>query len=238
MKLLDSIIKINTLLIGGATLMALAGSPFFGKNASDSSRMFLATESDKEVSAVVAGAYDVAATPTPLPTATPTPTPIPVANPTRIRIPVLNIDTEIVPVGVSDQNVMEVPQDFSQVGWFDKSQKPGQFGTSAAIVTGHFDRVDGSPAVFYNLENLKKDDEIIMTSADNTMYSFRVVDVFSHPLEDFPNDIVYGKVDGAFMKLITCDGVWHADKNSYSDRLVVTTRLDQVVRPKLPSEAI
>lgn len=237
MKLFDVIIKANTVLIGCATVMALSSSPFFTK---DTSVQFLAHEPEDPVTAVVAGAYDVAEHPTPTstPTPTPTPTPIPVADPITIDIPALQLHTSIVPVSVSALNVMEVPQDFSQVGWFTQSMKPGQMGKTAAILNGHFDRIDGSPAVFYHLETLQKDAEVIVTSASGTKYIFRVVDVFSHPLEDFPNDIVYGEVDGSYLKLITCDGVWHADKRSYSDRLVVTTRLERIVNPMVASEAI
>lgn len=228
MKLFDLLIKVNTTLVVGAALFGLLGSPFFTQ---DTEINFTVDVPSKEVSAVVAGAYDDAREPTPLPTSTPTPTPFPVAEPIHIEIPALNLSTDVVHVGVSEDNVMEVPTDFSKVGWFNKSLKPGESGTQAAIMSGHFDRSDGSAAVFYSLETLQVHDEVIITSADGSKYIFAVTSSFSHPLEDFPTDIVYGHVDGSHLKLITCDGVWHADKKSYSNRLVVTTQLVRIERP-------
>lgn len=242
MKLFDTLVKVNTLIIGLATFVGLMGSPFFFRDSQSSIQFLASAEENTEDSAVVAGAFDeideVEPTATPSPTATPTPTPIPVQNPVRIEIPSLGIDTSVTNVGVTPENVMEVPQDFSQVGWFDQSLKPGEKGESAAIMSGHFDRTDGTPAVFFLLETLENDDEIIVTSEDGLRYIFTVTSTFSHPLEDFPVDIVYGETEGTSLKLITCDGIWHENQQSYSDRLVVTTQLIRIEQPLNESEAV
>lgn len=234
MKPLDLLVKLNTAILGIAVIGGIITSPFF---ISDLELSF-ASEKKVEHAAVVAGAFtEIPPSSTPTPTLTPTPTPRPVQEPVRIEIPALGIDTAVTNVGVTQDNVMEVPTDFSQVGWFDQSLKPGEEGDNAAIMSGHFDRSDGSPAVFYLLETLESGDEIITTAQDNVRYVFVVTDVFSHPLADFPVDIVYGKTNGSNLKIITCDGVWHANQKSYSDRLVVTTQLVRVEYPADNSEA-
>lgn len=213
----DTIIKVNTTVVMLSVIF---------------SSVAVAFPDEKPQVGIVAGASDVQVqetldpsptqTPTPLPTATPTP--IPVTDPIHINIPAINVDTDVIHVGVTPENIMEVPADFSQVGWFDRSQKPGEDGSHAAIMSGHFDRSDGSPAVFYLLQTLEPNDEVFVTSTDGRVFVFAVEEVFSHPLDGFPSDIVYGPVPNKSLKLITCDGIWSASKKAYSNRLVVTTR--------------
>lgn len=235
MKLFDALVKLNTFVVVLAAMLGLSGSFFFNK---DPHVALPFNQSPREISAVVAGAYDDAPPATPTPTRTPTPTPLPVAEPIHIDIPSLKLSADVVHVGVTDKNVMEVPANFDHVGWFNKSLKPGESGSKAAIMSGHFDRTNGSPAVFYGLETLRVGDEVIVSTADGVRYVFSVESSFSHPLEDFPTDIVYGAVTGSHLKLITCDGVWHADKKSYSNRLVIDTKLIRIERPAESLKAI
>lgn len=231
MNIFNVIVKANTYIIGFAVFIGLIGAPFFLVDTGGSIK-----SSKENNDGVVAGAYaetQPTVLPTVIPTSTPTPspTPIPVAEPARLIIPKLNIDTDIENVGVTPENVMEVPEDFSKVGWFTESMKPGEDGSTAAIMSGHFDTRTGAPAVFYDLEDLSQGDEVMVIAADGITYVFEVDNSFSHPLEDFPEDIVYGEVATRSLKLITCDGVWHTSQQSYSDRLVVTSHLKRIVLP-------
>ena len=236
MKLFDLIIKANTLVIACAAVVGIMGSPSFFQDSQVGATVSKEQRDADGDDAVVAGAF-TETQPTITPSPTPTPTPIPVTQPVRIEIPSLGVDTDVTHVGVTADNVMEVPEDFGQVGWFDQSLKPGEAGSHAAIMSGHFDRTDGSPAVFHILETIENGDEIIVTAEDGIKYVFAATDVFSHPLEEFPVDIVYGETVGTSLKLITCDGVWHAGQQSYSDRLVVTTQLVRIEQPPDGAEA-
>lgn len=227
MNLFDSLVKLNTYIVGMVVLFVMALTTMTIINPD------LALPIAKN-QGVVAGAYadEPAVAPvTPTPTATPTPTPIPVTNPIHISIPTLGVEADIEEVGVTSNNVMEIPHDFFKVGWYKESVKPGENGGKAAIINGHYDTATGKPAVFYHIQNLTKDDEIIITSENRIRYIFKIHDIQSHPLENFPSDIVYGAVDSISLKLITCDGYWQTDKKSYSDRLVVTAHLVRIERP-------
>jgi sortase (surface protein transpeptidase) len=162
----------------------------------------------------------------PTPTALPTPTEIPIADPISIEIPSINATANIVKVGLSADNAMEIPHDFATVGWYYPSGKPGEDGS--ALLNGHYDDTSGRPAAFYNLKNLKNGDEIIITTANERKYVFAVEDVFSHPIEAFPHDLLYEDLDGQQIKLLTCDGVWSAQNKNYSNRLVVAALLKEV----------
>lgn len=227
MNLFDSLVKLNTYIVGMVVLfvMALTGMALINPD--------LALPLAKN-QGVVAGAYangPAVAPVTPTPTATPTPTPIPVANPIHISIPTLGVEADIEQVGVSAENVMEIPHDFLKVGWYKNSMKPGQKGNTAAIINGHYDTSTGKPAVFFHIQKLTQNDEIIITAEDRIRYVFKIHDVQSHPLDNFPTDIVYGVTNGTILKIITCDGYWQPDKNSYSDRLVVTSHLVRIEKP-------
>lgn len=156
---------------------------------------------------------------TPTPFLSPTPTLIPVGLPIRIEIPKMGVATNIVHVGITPENVMEVPTDASTIGWYTKGVKPGQFG--GAILNGHYDTPTGRPAVFYNLELLGKGDEIIITTDQDERFVFRVNDLLSQPYKSFPKELVYGNAIGQELRLITCDGVWSSAERSYSKRLVI-----------------
>lgn len=162
-------------------------------------------------------------TPVPTITNTPTPTPTPVGDPVRLKIPALTIDTNIVLVGISNENVMETPTDFSTVGWFTGSKKPGEEGV--AILTAHFDDIYGSPAIFYSLSKLKKGDAIIIETNLQQTLTFIVDSTINEPYKTFPKDLLYSSFVGRGIRLITCDGIWDKFEKTYSRRLVVTATL-------------
>ncbi|OGK15590.1 hypothetical protein A3H80_03745 [Candidatus Roizmanbacteria bacterium RIFCSPLOWO2_02_FULL_37_19] len=161
--------------------------------------------------------------PSPQPSPTEIPTPIQVEPPAKIEIPVIGVDSLIQYVGITPEHVMEIPKDFEKVGWYEHSVRPGEYG--AAIVNGHFDRTDGSPAVFYNLALLEPGDAIIVTTENGLKLTFNVIELQSYPLDTFPAEYVYGDYEGTALRLITCDGVWNSIKKSYSERLVVVSEL-------------
>lgn len=186
------------------------------------------TQAEPHVAGVFAEESAENTRPAALPTSTPVPTatPIPIADPVSIEIPSIAVSAQIVRVGLSEENAMEIPHDFATVGWYYPSGKPGE--NVSAILNGHYDDSSGRPATFYNLKKLTDDDQIIITSADGKKYIFSVDDVFSHPLEAFPHDLLYEDLDGQQLKLLTCDGVWNALNKNYSNRLVIAAHLTEV----------
>jgi hypothetical protein len=51
------------------------------------------------------------------------------------------------------------------------------------------------------------------------------------PRSRFPSDAVYGAIDHAGLRLITCGGSYDAASNSYRDNVIVFARLDAVRGP-------
>lgn len=154
---------------------------------------------------------------------TPTPTALPLAKPAELSIPKLSVHTPIEFVGNASDGNMDVPKDDMHVAWYEPGFLPGQKGN--AVLAGHFDRKDGGPAVFYNLNKLEKGDEIIVTDANAKLLTFIVVDKTKYPVDTFPVSKVFGPSNEKYLNLITCEGVFDPAKKLYSDRLVVRAQL-------------
>lgn len=145
-------------------------------------------------------------------------TPAPASPPVRLEVPAIGVDSDLMTLGLEDDGSLEVPPDGFPAGWFTGAPMPGEVGP--AIMAGHVDW-DGSPGVFYDLRSLATGDEITVTRADGSSVVFGVVAVDQFPKDEFPSDAVYGNLDHAALRLITCGGSFDPGQRSYSDNIVV-----------------
>lgn len=143
--------------------------------------------------------------------------------PARIVIPTLKIDAAFsAPLGLEDSGEIEVPDDYVSVGYYKNGPTPGEIGP--AVILGHVDSVKG-PAVFFSLGQLKEGDEVNIEREDGTVATFEVTEVEKNSQADFPTEKVYGKLDYAGIRLITCSGVYDRNKLRYSHNLIVYGKL-------------
>lgn len=142
--------------------------------------------------------------------------------PVRVSIPAINVDAEIESVANDDQGRMDVPKDDDNTAWYNPGFRPGQSGN--AVLAGHLDRKGGAPAVFWDLDQLKEGDEIIVTDDKNQEWTFAVTKGEKYPNKDFPLKEVFGNSEEPMLNLITCDGSWSAG-SGYDDRFVVYSKL-------------
>ena len=218
MDLLDRIVRLNQLIVTVVFIIVIGIIVPFNLIG------FSLPEGKIATNARVAGVYARAyALPTVIPTLEPSPTPIPIGKPVSIEIAKIGLAAEITPIGLTDNHSMDIPKDFFMTGWYERSVKPGEKGS--AIINGHFDTSSGAPAVFYKLGDLVQGDEINIKTNLQQKLAFIVDESFTHPLEDFPADIVYKSEPGRILKLITCDGIWDPVKKVYSNRRVITAHL-------------
>ena len=86
-------------------------------------------------------------------------------------------------------------------------------------------------------------DEITVTRADGTQARFRVTSNEEFPKDEFPTDAVYGNIDHAGLRLITCGGEFDRQARSYTDNIIVfadlVDRRDQLAlnQPRAASAA-
>lgn len=81
------------------------------------------------------------------------------------------------------------------------------------------------PAVLYRLRELRPGDQIRVERRDGSAVTFAVTDARQYSKEAFPTGEIYGAVPHPELRLITCAGVFDAERSSYRANLVVFAEL-------------
>lgn len=145
------------------------------------------------------------------------------SNPVRLLIPGLNINVSFTkPLGLEEDGEVAVPDTYDEVGWYQYSPTPGELGP--AVVLGHVDSYTG-PAVFFSLGQLKPGDDIYIDREDGTTAHFQVTNFERYEQVAFPTEKVYGNINYAGLRLITCTGTFNKGEQRYSHNLVVYAKL-------------
>lgn len=148
---------------------------------------------------------------------------LPAAKPVRIRVPAVGIDATFEGgLGLNEDQTVEVPDSYEEVGWYKYAPTPGELGP--AIILGHVDSFEG-PAVFWPLQNLEVGDEILVDREDGSIATFRVTELEDHAQSGFPTEKVYSDLDYAGLRLITCSGTFNHGIQRYSHNLIVFAEL-------------
>jgi hypothetical protein len=164
-------------------------------------------------------AATASATPTSTsPTAAARPLLMAASPPVRVQIPAIGVDSELMDLGLQDDGTLEVPPAGFPAGWFTGAPTPGELGP--AVIAGHVDW-DGSPGVFYDLRDVVVGDEITVQREDGSTAVFRVVETGQFSKDAFPTAAVYGDLDHAGLRVITCGGDFDHAAQSYADNTVV-----------------
>lgn len=160
--------------------------------------------------------------PPPTRPATTDPVTMAAAAPVRLQVPSIGVDSELMDLGLQADGTLEVPPSGFPAGWYTGAPTPGELGP--AIIAGHVDW-DGRPGVFFDLRDLSPGDEIVITRRDGGTARFRVTHVEQFDKDAFPTQAVYGDLDHAGLRLITCAGAFDPSMRSYDDNLVVFAEL-------------
>lgn len=136
--------------------------------------------------------------------------------PTRLRIPAIEVDSDLMDLGLKKDGSLETPPGAFPAGWFTGAPTPGERGP--AIIVGHV-RYD-TPGVFARLTELRRNARVNVQRADGSTARFRVTRVEHFAKSAFPTDKVYGNIDHAGLRLITCGGL-DADTDEFEENVVV-----------------
>jgi len=147
------------------------------------------------------------------------------SEPTRIRIPSVGISTTFEePLSLNQDRTIQVPDSYEQVGWYKGGVTPGEIGSS--VILGHVDSYEG-PAVFFSLGQIEEGALIEITRNDGSVATFSVTALERYEQEEFPTELVYGDVDHAGLRLVTCSGTFDKGEQVYSHNTVVYAELVQ-----------
>jgi hypothetical protein len=145
------------------------------------------------------------------------------SQPVLLSIPKLNLETGFEePLGLQSDGSIEIPEGYTSVGWYKFGPTPGEIGP--AVILGHVDSYEG-PAVFFSLGQLEIGDDILVTRADGSNAKFKVSEVERNSQDTFPTRKVYGDINHAGLRLVTCSGVFDKGQQRYSHNLIVYARL-------------
>ncbi|MFE3519914.1 class F sortase [Streptomyces sp. NPDC059166] len=145
------------------------------------------------------------------------------SRPVKVAIPAIYIEAPVSELGLDAKGRLGAPplSKPKLVGWFRKGPSPGEAGTS--LLVGHRDTATG-PAIFLNLNALRRGDTVRVTRADRKTAVFTVDQVKTYTKEKFPDDKVYGSTGRPELRLLTCGGRFDK-KHGYAANVVVFAHL-------------
>lgn len=138
--------------------------------------------------------------------------------PVELIIPKIGVDTPLQTVELNHDGSLAVPADYHLAGWYSGSPTPGEIGPS--IIDGHVDNVAGI-GVFWRLRELAAGDHFQVKRADKSAINFVIDKVELAPQNQFPTAEVYGKINYAGVRLISCGGTFNTSTGHYSDNIIV-----------------
>ena len=141
--------------------------------------------------------------------------------PTRLQVPAIGVDTGLIPLGLAANGALDVPPSGFPAGWYTGAPTPGELGP--AVITGHIDW--NGPGVFFALRKLTPGAVVTVTRADGSTAVFTVTEVAEYGKSDFPTELVYGGLDYAGLRLVTCGGKFNRKAGHYEDNIVVFASL-------------
>lgn len=202
--------RADTSLVESNASTVVTTTPPIQEIASEPVRSKKETPSSSSQKSVLATSTSRPSQPAPSPTPSVTPTPARVYD--SISIPSLGLSSELVTVGVTSTNNVDVHP--SLVGWYNGSAAIGSKG--AAFLDGH------NPGVFSSLPSIAVGSQISIKKTGVT-YNYRVIYREIVPLVEVNmNQVlsVYGANDEG-LNLMTCVGAYNPSTGTTDERLIV-----------------
>ena len=160
---------------------------------------------------------------------------MPPSRPVRIAIPRLGVDADLMALGALADGTLDVPTPAQarRAAWYDRGPMPGEAGSS--VITGHVGsrEIPAGRAAFFFLGNARPGDKLQVLRADHTVAEFTVDSAQVFAKSAFPTDKVYGQIDYAGLRLITCGGSY-SKATGYTGNVVVFAHLSATSGPPPP----
>jgi hypothetical protein len=137
-------------------------------------------------------------------------------RPVSVSIPSIGVDgADVVEVGLDDNRAVAIPDDVSQVGWYNRGPRPGEDGN--AFMTSHIDSRTQGPGVLFDLRRSEPGDLIEVEHEDGSTTQWEVVHRERITKGSYPMERVF-RFDGPPGLVIdTCGGPWDPETRSYEN---------------------
>lgn len=143
------------------------------------------------------------------------------SQPVRLRIPSIGVNSTLIDLGLQSDGTLEVPPQATPAGWFSHSPTPGELGP--AVIAGHVSWNSDS-GVFVDLHRLSAGSKVFVDREDGSTAVFRIVSLGAVDKDQFPTEAVYGNIDYAGLRLITCAD-FDGRTGKYTDNFVAFAQL-------------
>lgn len=144
----------------------------------------------------------------------------PAARPVDLTIDRLGINAEVVGMGIDADGRMDVPGNVSHVGWYRFGASPGEDGS--AVLAAHVDLAGQGPGIFFHVDALRPDDEVVVGFDDGSERTFVVVSVERIAKSNLDINALFSRQGGSVLHLVTCGGAFDPQIRRYEDNVVVT----------------
>lgn len=142
--------------------------------------------------------------------------------PRYFSIPSLGIiNARVAEVGLRSDGSVDVPRNAYMIGWYNGSVLPGTKGT--ALLDAHGG--DLGNGIFRSLPRIQIGAEINIEMGDGRLFTYKVVDTATRPLDGennadsyMPTALASPQPGAASLTLITCTGEWSQLRQTYLDR--------------------
>lgn len=151
---------------------------------------------------------------------------LPRSKPVALNIPSIGVHSVVQYLGQTADGALETPAPgphYDEAAWYRHSPTPGSLGP--AIVLGHVDSAADGPSVFFRLGELRSGDRVSIIRADDSVAVFIVDRVRRYAKDDFPTKLVYGNINHAGLRILTCGGAFDDSTGHYLDNIVVFASL-------------
>ncbi len=141
-------------------------------------------------------------------------------QPRRLEVAGVDIDLPVVPVGVTDDRAMQLPDSVDTVGWYRFGPRPAdRRGTT--VLAAHVDSVDEGLGPFAKLRWTSKGSVVAVTDARGDTTRFRVTSVQRVAKSKVALDHVFDRAGEPRVAIITCGGAYDQE-SGYRDNVIVT----------------
>lgn len=145
-----------------------------------------------------------------------------VVPPTGLAIDALGISLPVESVGVQADGQMEIPPAAEIAGWYKFGAAPGD-AEGTVVIAAHVDSIASAGlGPFAKLGDLAVGDAVRVTTADGATVTYAVTGRSNVAKPEVPWGQIFTRDGGHRLVLVTCGGVWHQERRSYSDNVIVT----------------
>jgi LPXTG-site transpeptidase (sortase) family protein len=136
------------------------------------------------------------------------------------RFALRDIDLPVLPVGVAEDGMMELPTTAYAIGWYEFGARPAD-RTGTTVLAGHVDTRAEGLGPLSALRRVDKGTEITLTAVGGTSRRYSVTDVELIRKARVPLDQIFAREGPEKLVVITCGGPY-SRSTGYRDNVIVT----------------